>query len=478
MGFVLFYSNSCKKDDNKNNNNNNNNNNNAKIPAVSTYIVSDIGQTKANCGGIITSDSGSTVTIRGVCWSTGVAPTISDNKTTDGSGAGTYTSSMTGLAVNTTYYVRAYATNIGGTGYGSAMSFTTLDGSLPVLTTENISNISQTSATSGGNISFDGGYFVTSRGVCWSTLLNPTIADSHTTDGNGTGIFISNITGLSGGTVYYVRAYATNNKGTIYGNALSFTTCQLPNLTTSDVINITTNSALSGGFISSDGGYPITARGICWSTNQNPTIVDSHTSNGTGFGSFSSNITGLTSETLYYVRAYATNSIGTAYGNSISFTTISTISIGQPYQGGIIFYLLLPGDPGYIAGQKHGLIVCEGESYTTWGCIYTEIGGTSVNLGTGQANTTRIVNGCGTSGIAARICNDLVWHGYNDWFLPSRAELKLLYNSHLLPSSSNEPYCTSSEYDSYSHWVVYSYDGYQSHKDKNELTYVRAIRTF
>jgi len=97
-----------------------------KVPVVTTAEVSAIAQTTAQCGGTVTSDGGATVTARGVCWSTNQTPTVSDTKTTDGTGAGTFTSSITGLTKGTTYYVRAYATNSAGTGYGSAMSLTTL----------------------------------------------------------------------------------------------------------------------------------------------------------------------------------------------------------------------------------------------------------------------------------------------------------------------------------------------------------------
>src|SRR5690554_4596063 len=110
---LLVFASSCKKDN--------------SIPVLSTSAVTDITQTTAISGGNITSDGGATVTARGVCWSTGQTPTISDNKTTDGTGAGTFVSNISGLEPNTTYYVRAYATNSAGTGYGSVMSFTTKD---------------------------------------------------------------------------------------------------------------------------------------------------------------------------------------------------------------------------------------------------------------------------------------------------------------------------------------------------------------
>lgn len=300
----------------------------ATIPSVTTSMVSNITDNSATCGGNVTSDGGTTVTSRGICWSTNQNPTIGDNHTTDGSGIGAFTSSITGLVPNTTYYVRAYATNSVGTSYGEQKSFITII-TPPTVLTLNVSNITATSATCGGNVTSDGGSTITARGICWSTSQNPTINNTHTTDGNGTGSFTSSITELTPGTTYYVKAYATNSIGTEYGEQKSFTTLvNLPTVTTSTVSNIMENSATCGGNVTTDGGSTVTARGVCWSTSQNPTINNSHTNNGTGTGSFSSNITGLTYGTTYYIRAYATNSAGTAYGVQYSF--ITTIPDGQP----------------------------------------------------------------------------------------------------------------------------------------------------
>ena len=188
-----------------------------------------------------------------------------------------------------------------------------------------VSDITATTATCGGYVADDGGATVTARGVCWSTSQNPTVSDSHTTDGNGTGSFTSNITGLNALTTYYVRAYATNSEGTTYGNQVSFTTPEaLPKVTTSAVSDITVVSgsinAKCGGNVTDIGAYDVTARGVCWSTSSNPTIADNHTTDGSGLGSFTSSITGLTSGATYYVRAYATNNAGTAYGNQVTLT--------------------------------------------------------------------------------------------------------------------------------------------------------------
>jgi uncharacterized protein (TIGR02145 family) len=193
-------------------------------PTLSTAEVSEITSTTAKCGGTITSDGGATVIVRGVCWSTNPTPTVADNKTTNGAGAGSFISTITALTANTSYFVRAYATNSSGTGYGMTMAFTTLPPTVPVLTTTDVSEIAPTTAQCGGTITSDEGAYITARGVCWSTNPTPTVADSKTIDGADVGSFISYITDLTACTPYYVRAYATNSVGTGYGDAMLFTT--------------------------------------------------------------------------------------------------------------------------------------------------------------------------------------------------------------------------------------------------------------
>ena len=198
---------------------------------------------------------------------------------------------------------------------------------LPTLTTTSITSITGTAAQSGGTITADGGAAVTARGVCWGTAANPTTANSKSTDGSGTGVFSSIINGLTAGVTYYLRAYATNIAGTAYGIELSFSTPRtpvLPNLTTTPVFSITVTTAQSGGNITDEGGAAVTARGVCWSTAANPTTANSKTADGSGIGVFTSSVNGLTLGTTYYVRAYATNSAGTAYGNELSFTTTNS----------------------------------------------------------------------------------------------------------------------------------------------------------
>ena len=198
----------------------------------------------------------------------------------------------------------------------------------PTVTTSSVSssNIHPTWANCGGIVTYPYYDIAITRGVCWSTSSNPTISNSYMSSGTGAGSFTAKITGLTPQTKYYVRAYATTSLGTVYGDQVSFTTPAYrdPTVTTSSVTNISTNSATSGGTIvdSYNDEISIAARGVCWSTSSNPTISNSHTTNGTGTGSFTSSITGLIQNTTYYVRAYATTSNGTVYGSQKSFTTV------------------------------------------------------------------------------------------------------------------------------------------------------------
>jgi uncharacterized protein (TIGR02145 family) len=197
--------------------------------------------------------------------------------------------------------------------------------SLPVVSTGTISDVTSTSAKTGGDVTSDGGLTITAKGVCWSTSPNPTIAlATKTIDGTGPGPFTSNLTGLTTGATYYVRAYATNMLGTSYGNEAGFVATTAPTLavlSTLNAVGITTSSASCGGDITSEGNVAVTARGICWSLTPNPTTADHPINAGSGPGVFTTSITGLTASTTYHVRAWATNSVGTSYGNNISFTT-------------------------------------------------------------------------------------------------------------------------------------------------------------
>ncbi len=469
-------------------------------PALVTDSVGSIGEFNATAYSRVLTNGGRNITAKGVCWSKTTGPTTASAHTSDGTGNLPFTSNITGLDQNTTYYLRAYATNSVGTAYGNEITFVTRK-ALPVVTTSPVSSITSTTARSGGEVVDSKGFTITARGVCWSTLPEPTIANAHTTNGTGTGTFTSNMTGLQPNTKYYVRAYATSGAGTGYGDEVTFrtsyqyptgtftdtrdghvyvtitmgdqlwmgenltynapgsvfynndpgyseygrlytwqtasTACPsswhlptdnewktleifagmdasaadnsgwrgttegtelaqggtsgfealfggqgypsnfygdagvvgtfwtstqvdasnawyrgfnvshsdihresylktykysvrclknvLPEISTAAVTGRTDTSAYSGGTIAYDGGAPVTARGVCWGIAHNPTLSDDTTKNGTGTGTFTSFITGLDPGKTYYVRAYATNSEGTAYGEEVSFTTLTGV---------------------------------------------------------------------------------------------------------------------------------------------------------
>ena len=298
------------------------------LPKLSTTAISNLTYNSATSGGNITGDGGAAITASGICWSkTNNTPTVSDSKTTGNTASGSFTSVMNGLEENTTYYVRAYATNSAGTGYGNTITFTTpVNVKVPELTTAAITGLAYNKATSGGTITTNGGAAITASGICWSkTNNNPTTADSKTSGATASGSFVAVMNSLEENTTYYVRAYATNSAGTGYGNTITFKTpvnITMPVLSTTAISNLGPTTATSGGTISSNGGATITVSGICWSkTSNTPTTADSKTSGATASGSFVAVMNNLDPATTYHVRAYATNSAGTGYGNAISFTT-------------------------------------------------------------------------------------------------------------------------------------------------------------
>ena len=292
------------------------------LPVVVTGEVDNITSSTATCTGQVVEEGASTVINRGVCWSTNPNPTIEDSHASSGNGLGSYSVEMTGLSRATGYYVKAFATNGQGTTYGTAKYFET-EGEPSIVTIGPMSEITSTTALCSGTVTDDGGLTVTDRGFCWGTQASPSINDTHASCGSGLGNFTYHLTGLVPGMSYYVRAYSVNSLGTSYSETVMFVTMvALPTVTTLDATDITMNSAVSGGNVTDDGGAAVIERGVCWGNNPNPSLEDGwHISCGSGTGSFAGNITDLLPSTTYHVRAYATNSAGTAYGQNIQFTT-------------------------------------------------------------------------------------------------------------------------------------------------------------
>ena len=207
---------------------------------------------------------------------------------------------------------------------------------VPTVASPTATAISTSSVTLGANVTSLGvPHSITARGICYSTSPSPTLTNGATCvveGGTSTGVYTQAITGLTPATLYYYVGYATNTTGTGYTSNTTFTTLSnsvLPTVTTvSPITSVARTTASGGGNVTSDGGATVTARGVVWSTSINPTVaLSTKTSDGTGTGSFVSSLTGLTCNTLYHVRAYATNSVGTSYGSDITFTTSACSTI-------------------------------------------------------------------------------------------------------------------------------------------------------
>lgn len=188
--------------------------------------------------------------------------------------------------------------------------------------------------STGGSVISTAGDSVFSRGVVYASHRDSISAGQTVTSGSGQGSFTVNLSGLSSGTTYYFRSFAVVEAGTSYGNIDSLTLVPsqvLATISTNTASNITDTSALLGGEITFDGGATVTQRGIAYSTTPNPDISSNITIDGSGTGAFISSISGLVPATTYYARAYAINSVGTAYGQQVNFTSRVRVAGGLVY---------------------------------------------------------------------------------------------------------------------------------------------------
>jgi hypothetical protein len=193
-------------------------------PVFETLPVNSITDNSAGSGATILSDAGFAITDKGLCFSIFPNPTISNARTKNGPGNLSFTSTMTNLTRNARYYVRSYVTNKNGTYYGNEITFNTRPGPVtaPLVSTRRPVEADSVSMVMGGEVLNDGGSPVTSRGVCYDTTSNPTLASPRTRDGSGVGPFSSTIGGLKRNKKYFVRAYAVNIKGTTFGGEYWF----------------------------------------------------------------------------------------------------------------------------------------------------------------------------------------------------------------------------------------------------------------
>lgn len=311
------------------------------LPQVSIISVDGVTDNAATFTGTLPSIGSSRVTAHGFCWSTQANTSLQQGQhidlgqTEDPKELFSYGAS--GLSPNTTYYVRAFATNAEGTVYSSREErfTTTATPQRPQVETGAASLVTSTTATVAGNILALGHQTgITAYGHCWSSEVNMPTTDYHLTElgtTKQTGSFSSRLTNLQPGTTYYVRAYARNQYGTNYGQTVQFTTAVgAVTLNTHSASNIIHNEATCGGHITSLQGNTIAERGVCWSTASNPTRADSHKASADNTDNFTVRLTGLKEKTDYHARAYAVAATGeTYYGQDVQFTTTHEISLPQ-----------------------------------------------------------------------------------------------------------------------------------------------------
>ena len=409
------------------------------------------------------------------------------------------------LQANTTYHYQVYAYSSAGnsTPFSNIASVKTLNKKVaPILSTTKVDSILFDKAMSGGSVMSDGNSPILERGVVWDISPNPTInLTTKTVEGPESGTFKSYVKNLAANTTYYLRAYATNNIGTAYGNQETFTTKSLLILatftdTTVDVTPDITSASVYVFALKSVGTGPITSRGVVWSTSPGPTVdLPTKINIGTITGSYWTELDNLTARTKYFIREYAINAAGTVYGRESSFMTlydVNSVQVGDDFQGGVVFYILQPSDLGYSSTVRHGLIASKNNNSVgfTWnkntGTIL--VGGTDSIIGSGNSNTIRIASVLGSGTYAAKFCADKVENSYGDWFLPSKAELNLMYNNigkgapaplTNLGGFQNLPYWSSTEFDNLNaYFQNFGTGATGSTAAKLDAYLVRAIRKF
>ena len=263
----------------------------------------------------------------------------------------------------------------------------------------------------------------------------------------------------------------------------------VPKLNTISVENITGNTATINAEISNEGSSSVIERGFVWSLNPNPTTNNSKLVVGSGVGQFSGQLTGLSSVTKYYVRAYAINSNGLAYGDSMSFTTVyseclPSASLGSVCGGGVVFYngtdIYSGGNIILIAAAKNAWYVWNNNSTddptSIWGCNYSLMGSANQQIGAGKNNTDLIVANCAESGAAKKVSeyND---NFYTDWFLASSQEALEFRKYRAQASYARNSFWTSSEVSDNGAYNLRMDNSSLSNHSKNNQNNFRPIRS-
>jgi hypothetical protein len=302
-------------------------------PIISTNQITNIQIQSANGGASISTDGGAAIIEKGLCISSiNNTPAITDTFISAGQGNASFSLAIPNLQANRVYYVRAYAKNSQGESYAlNTVQFKTLPAQPPIVSIASVTNITRQSARLAASIISNQGSTVTQFGLCVSASPIPTISNGTTINFFGSPItsFYNDFTNLNPNTTYYARGFAYNGAGgPSYSDLITaFTTLALQPPVVSTVLtgSITLSSASVSGNLSQDGGSIVTERGFVYSLNStldigSPKVIVP----GNSIGFYAASLTDLVSNSLYYVTAYAKNSIGTTISsNVLTFRTLT-----------------------------------------------------------------------------------------------------------------------------------------------------------
>lgn len=410
------------------------------LPELTTEHPTNIsfGSGTATFNGTIVAVGDPTYTERGFVYGHDHNPAVEDDnkKEVTGNGEGAFSIKVTELEINTIYYIRAYAINEAGIGYGNEVMLE-FNAEKPIVQTKETTNINIAggTATLNGSIESVGDPAYTERGFVYGIVHNPTVEDDtkKVAAGNGTGDFSANVSELEMNKIYYVRAYALSSQSISYGNEVTLDFSQvLPVVTTQEVSDIDDTTATFNGTIESIGDPAYTERGFIYGKMQVPTLdeegVLTVSASGSGTGPYARTVSDLDTGATYYVRAYTKVGSLMVYGNIVSFVP----------------------NPKYYVILSTGLIVAKEDA--------------------GQANWDN----------ARTLCNTSTLAGFNDWRLPTSQELLIVYdNRNLIGGLKSDNYWSSTPYEnangSYALYVRFS-DGTVRYNSKSTSYYVRCVR--